>query len=55
MREIIPHREGLECLCERGAVVCKYIIEIAHLAITAIGGVPVKLSHDIVSEPFRHI
>ena len=55
MREIIPYREGLESLCKRGAVIRKNVVKIAHLAITAIGGVSVKLADDVVSEPLCHI
>ena len=55
MREIVPYREGLERLSKRGAVIRKNLVEIAHLAICAIGGVPVKLADNIVSEPLCHI
>ena len=53
--KIIPYREGLERLGEGGAVVGKNIVEVPHLAITPIGGIPIKLPDNIVSEAFRHI
>ncbi len=55
MGEIIPHGERLERLGEGCAVIDKDIVKISHLSITTIGSISVKLSDDIVSEPFSHI